>query len=394
MAKLNKLPSLERHNQTEEEHKISETVRTRHIHVWSAGGDGTVMSVFEMLVSHKINLDSVFFSCIPFGTGNDFSQVLGWGRTIPHKDILGKRLTHLEELITERLQNSEAARLDIWQIEMSAFEDGYVRLAGPERKDGHDVLEIDSQDRAKKPSITKKMSNYMSIGVQGYVGSGFEKHRAGNRLANMLVYTIESAKWVFWRRFPSVTGFIDRIVHQGQTVLSCSDETQKETSVPTMTQNSIDVVIQNIPHIWGREVDLWGETKHGLEVIKNRSGPTDPEQWTQQLANDGKLEIMAIENMRSYIKELANLRNHVFRVGQFSGPFEIEFCEKTNKKHSWFDNSYKKKNVICIMCDGEFYIIKNPKALKFKQYAQIWTLGRNDDKKMGRLVQDEQAVSS
>jgi hypothetical protein len=43
--------------------KIGKTARRRQIHVWSAGGDGTVMSVFEDLVAHKVNLDIVYFSC-------------------------------------------------------------------------------------------------------------------------------------------------------------------------------------------------------------------------------------------------------------------------------------------------------------------------------------------
>jgi hypothetical protein len=42
---------------------LSDAVQSRQIHVWSAGGDGTVMSVFELLVAHKINLDLVYFSC-------------------------------------------------------------------------------------------------------------------------------------------------------------------------------------------------------------------------------------------------------------------------------------------------------------------------------------------
>jgi hypothetical protein len=46
-----------------ENSKIGTTARRRQIHVWSAGGDGTVMSVFEELVSHKVNLDIVYFSC-------------------------------------------------------------------------------------------------------------------------------------------------------------------------------------------------------------------------------------------------------------------------------------------------------------------------------------------
>lgn len=42
---------------------LSASVKTRHIHVWSAGGDGTVMSVVNMLEEYGIDLDLVFFSC-------------------------------------------------------------------------------------------------------------------------------------------------------------------------------------------------------------------------------------------------------------------------------------------------------------------------------------------
>lgn len=66
MAKNGQLPSLEDEALTQHDtnvRKISKTVRTRHIHVWSAGGDGTVMSAFELLVHHRIDLDYMFFSC-------------------------------------------------------------------------------------------------------------------------------------------------------------------------------------------------------------------------------------------------------------------------------------------------------------------------------------------
>lgn len=76
-TKLNfgQLPPLEPQNASEndstsssssEKGILSDAVQTRQIHVWSAGGDGTVMSVFELLVAHKINLDLVFFSCKPY----------------------------------------------------------------------------------------------------------------------------------------------------------------------------------------------------------------------------------------------------------------------------------------------------------------------------------------
>ncbi|KAG2203942.1 hypothetical protein INT47_007525 [Mucor saturninus] len=398
---------------------LSEAVQTRQIHVWSAGGDGTVMSVFELLVAHKINLDLVFFSCIPFGTGNDFSQVLGWGRTLPDKNILGQKLQNLEDLISDRLEKSEAARLDIWQIKMTSHPEGFVRQAGPkERKDGHDVAEVKEPKDKDQTTLIRKMSNYMSIGVQGFVGSGFEAHRAGNRLANMFVYAHESSKWVFWRRFPDLTRFIKNLTQDGKILLDCPTPDEKNrnkrastcsaTGAPEMRNDPIDFVIQNIPHIWGREVDLWGEATSGLESVANRSGNTDPENWVPQRANDGKLEVMTIENMTSYLKKLANIRDHVSRIGQFDSPFEINFrepaehqreLEKAQSASAWEKakafmkdrtrHKYEKDNVICIMCDGEFYEIKDPKTIGFVRFAQIWTLGRNDEQNQGRLVADE-----
>ncbi|KAI9025334.1 ATP-NAD kinase-like domain-containing protein [Phycomyces nitens] len=388
--------------------RLGKTVRTRHIHVWSAGGDGTVMSVFEMLVAHKVDLDYVYFSCIPFGTGNDFSQVLGWGRTITHSNILGRRLSNLEELVSERLEKAEAARLDIWEIDMTAHPTGFVRVAGPNRNDGHDVQEVKGPQRKGPQRLVRKMCNYMSIGVQGYVGSGFEKHRSGSRLANMLVYTHESAKWVFWRHFPLVTRFIDRMTSNGEVTLVCPEPGKKpmldsdltgegftDNLLPEMTLHPIDFVIQNIPHIWGREIDLWGDAMCGLESVKHRNGPTDPDKWSQQLANDGKMEVMVIESMYSYVKKLANIRKHVSRIGQFENPFTIHFRPPNTIRESWWKrlhlNQYEKENMVCIMCDGEFYVIKDPKEITFRRCAQIWTLGRSDSKQTGRLVLDELA---
>lgn len=417
-ASLGKLPPVIPPNPEESNPavgRISDAAQSRQIHVWSAGGDGTVMSVFELLVSNKIDLDLIFFSCIPFGTGNDFSQVLGWGRTLPEKDIVGNKLSHLEDIISERLENSESARLDIWQVTMSSYPSGYARESGDnDRQDGHDIIEV-TEPKEPNQKLVRKMSNYMSIGVQGYVGSGFEAHRAGNRLANMFVYAQESSKWVFWRRFPDLNQFIKNITQNGQVVLECptpaerKQNTEKASDIPQMTNNPIDFVIQNIPHIWGREVDLWGEAESGLESVSNRSGPTDPEQWVPQRANDGKVEIMTIENMVSYFKKLANFRQHVSRLGQLNTPFDINFrppevhqkeVKKIKSSSNWEKakallkdkrrHKYEKSNTICIMCDGEFYEIKDPKSISFDCFAQIWTLGHKQDNiNMGRLVRDE-----
>ncbi|KAI8141184.1 ATP-NAD kinase-like domain-containing protein [Fennellomyces sp. T-0311] len=368
--------------------RMSKTIQTRHIHVWSAGGDGTVMSVFDMLVENNIDLDLVFLSCIPFGTGNDFSQVMGWGRT-EGGNVIGSNLENLEKTISDRFEHADAARLDIWQVEMTSYDNGQVRLASEPKK-------------TKRTSYKVNMCNYMSIGVQGYVGRGFEKHRTTKRCLNIAVYTIESSKWVFCRKFPPISHFVDELRQDGEMVLEVPMGTSPDhnDTGPVLASGAIDLVIQNIPHIWGSECDIWGEATEGLEAVRNRSGPTDPDQWTPQLALDGKLEVFVLENMTSYIKKLANIRKHVARIGQFGGLFEIHFREPARRSESrqtgcfsmcssW-NNHYTRNNILGVMCDGEFYSIRCPQMIRFRRIAQVTTLGRNDAEKQGRLVQDEQ----
>lgn len=146
-------------------------------------------------------------------------------------------------------------------------------------------------------------------------------------------------------------------------------------------------------------MDLWGEARSGLESVRHRQGPSDPANWQPQRANDGRMEIMVIQNLISYFKKLANIRNHVSRLGQFETPFEIRFRDPKQQQQQqqssswwrsmWKRNRYERENVICIMCDGEFYVLKDPKSLIFSRHAQIWTLGRNDQQGVGRLVLDE-----
>jgi hypothetical protein len=153
-------------------------------------------------------------------------------------------LNHLVDLSLERLQG-EAARLDIWEMEISTHDTGYARKAGKKHRGDNSKI------------ITRKMCNYMSIGVQGYVGSGFENQRTGTREFNMLVYAYESAKWMR-RGFPPVTKMIQGITQGGQKVLRCMNPSKKaaaenenfDKEVPVMTKHPIDFVIQNIPHIW------------------------------------------------------------------------------------------------------------------------------------------------
>jgi diacylglycerol kinase family enzyme len=46
-----------------------------------ACGDGTILSLLdEACLKERIDLNSIQVCALPFGTGNDFSQIFGWGQ--------------------------------------------------------------------------------------------------------------------------------------------------------------------------------------------------------------------------------------------------------------------------------------------------------------------------
>ena len=57
-----------------------------------AGGDGSLMRIALDMGRANIDVNKVVFTVLPFGTGNDLSQQLGWGGTAraltPRSDAL------------------------------------------------------------------------------------------------------------------------------------------------------------------------------------------------------------------------------------------------------------------------------------------------------------------
>ncbi|KAJ3044115.1 hypothetical protein HDV00_003219 [Rhizophlyctis rosea] len=329
------------------------------VHVWSAGGDGTLMGVVEGMISTGIDVNDprILFSVVPFGTGNDLSQVLGWGRFVSGKDVAGHHLDGLNSMVTDRLEG-HPARLDVWEVVIETHENGWIREAGKDTK-------IDS--------LKRKMSNYSSIGIQGRVGAGFEANRRGSRVLNAMEYTRQS---------------LDIVVH-GVTRVNRSiksidvQQENGEREVFEMNRRRdlrvrkapVELVIQNIPGMWGRQVDLWGTAKMSPSILKKETGPTDINNWTPNTAYDGKLEVFGISSLRSYLaKQLPWGRHSLQRVGQFPTGTEIVFKEGEH---------------IHAMVDGEFYEITSPKVMRFTRVMQIRLVGPKLSDRESRLVRDE-----
>lgn len=62
------------------------------------GGDGTVMWVVEEMIKYNVDVENCPIGIVAFGTGNDFSRVLGWGASAPGK-VIGESLQGLKSLI-------------------------------------------------------------------------------------------------------------------------------------------------------------------------------------------------------------------------------------------------------------------------------------------------------
>ncbi|KAJ1966703.1 hypothetical protein IWQ62_002299, partial [Dispira parvispora] len=361
-------------------------VRPIEVHIWSAGGDGTVMSVYDWLVSQSINIRELSFSCIPFGTGNDFSRALGWGRSVKN-NFVDSQLTNLCHLTQARLAGNTAC-LDIWEVKISTYDGGHVRY-------------IQRGDHTPKLStFTKRFCSIFSMGVQGFVGSGFEPHRSTSRARNIMEYTRQSLKWVLFRKFPLITEILESVERDGRTLLKTekprafssarpaplsdqektSTDSLDENKVPTLNLHPIDLVIQNIPHIWGRDYDIWGTAGTMDNAVENRTGETDPEQWTHQTAGDGKLEMFCIENVPDYIRKQLPVQSKLARIGQFGHDFVLNFRHPDTYPSTTLHPSQPSPRGVplnprrrvtppgatCLMIDGEFYELLYPKTIEFR----------------------------
>jgi diacylglycerol kinase (ATP) len=72
------------------------------------------MWVVTEMADYQIDHSKIPLAIIPLGTGNDFSQNLGWGKEVP--DLLANNFDKLKKRITYWL-SAEQEKLDIWMVE-------------------------------------------------------------------------------------------------------------------------------------------------------------------------------------------------------------------------------------------------------------------------------------
>lgn len=119
----------------------------------ACGGDGTVNWVVSLL-NHRFGMEASGFrppmAVIPFGTGNDMSRSLGWGRGMTNNKIV-----RIRERLDRIRRSTDIEESDVWQIE---------------------VKRSDTDE-----TVTHRMLNYFSVGVDARCAYDFEKCRTDCR---------------------------------------------------------------------------------------------------------------------------------------------------------------------------------------------------------------------
>lgn len=84
-----------------------------------AGGDGSLITHLMNAKEAGIELKSLVCVALPYGTGNDFSRVTGWGGTPDDKYY-----KTLKSLMTEICLHSKVIDFNVWDIEISFYQGG------------------------------------------------------------------------------------------------------------------------------------------------------------------------------------------------------------------------------------------------------------------------------
>ncbi|KAJ2487778.1 hypothetical protein EV174_000311 [Coemansia sp. RSA 2320] len=364
------------------------------LHVWSAGGDGTVSATIQAMMDHGIDVGRVYFSSIPFGTGNDFADALGWGRSVAG-DALGDGMSSLSQLVTERL-DGYTCKLDIYEVTFTTYDGGHVRHV--EKGSGG----------AEEQRHTRLMIDYLSLGVQGFVGASFEKHRPGRRGLNILMYTVAAAHWVLARAFPPITDSLESVATvpdamAADTALTDADRARwletvpdaqrkhvlvaREThdaSVPVIRGRPIELDVQNVARFWGRDIDVWGRARE--------AAGGDSRQWEPQYAGDGTVELFTVQSMADYTLNQLPARDtyRVARQAQLPAPVALHFCppaEYPARRRRFFPwRRPPPPGLLFAMCDGEFVELLHPRDVIISRKVTLKAVGRSPA--TSRIVRD------
>lgn len=297
------------------------------IRVIVAGGDGSLIWVIELLNSQNINISSLLFGILPFGSGNDLSANLGWGRDPP---------SNLWDPFMLKWMEAVPHHLDLWNIKVQVHHAGGI---GKVNKTQNSVEKIIIQEnKSKKLVLTRLMSNYFSIGLDARIGLGFDKHRTTSKCCNRFFYFWEGLKkmccCVKTARIPEL---VKKVVCAESVLVDNNSALARDTSV---------LLALNIRTYGGGENYVWDKARAAVQ-----------RKWEKQSPSDGKLETLTfVGKMSLGLEQIKCTQGQGRKLEQSAGPYIIQFNETDKKCY--------------FQIDGEYYYLEKPKKITIKLWDQ------------------------
>ena len=371
------------------------------IKILIAGGDGTVLGIVEELNKEEIPLMRCIFGAMPFGTGNDLSNALGFGNECKVGDI-----NDFQRVLYTYLIGTES-KIDIWELNLIL--DQTTGAMFDVIKNGEKLKE--DENKNKVINFTKTFVNYFSVGFDARVGFQFEQRRTSNRCCNKVVYAMEGAKRIFcckknYGLSQLLDGFLEaspskinndtdntnsdkdnmNIITEekqgdsdieevpNEPLISVEDIITSEKKIIFKTKSSgqkdillkgnpVTLICQNIDFYMGGTRNIWGKTSHiGIqqeELTKDEYREYKRQvidNWKNQAFDDKKIEFFTFEHgIEIGLEKVA--RGLAKRVYQGTGPVVLEFKKEPN------ETERIALTKVYVNCDGEFYHLQNPKEI-------------------------------
>lgn len=356
------------------------------VRVIVGGGDGSIMWAVQEMIAAHVNFEKLVIGTIPFGTGNDFSRVTGWGPTEP-KVLLGTHLNNFKSLISQWV-DAKTIPFDIWEITIETHENGGLKQIhrAPGKKFEKKFMSFANKETGKEETIhsfRKLMCNYFSFGIDSRIGYGFDKGRTKSRLGNKFVYCWEGFKKNF-SKTPRVNDVVENIqvvkmtesgeeiplkqtkemdqqfefddhdflMYPGIHIEKAKEDAQTHKNVSVIKGNPSVFLCLNIPSYMGGASDPWRTSKGKMGAHTHDKSPIND--FAEQSIGDGKIEILAFGGPLSMAAERM-IPGQGRRLGQAKGPFVVNFKkgdEKGKPIHTY------------MQIDGEFYDVVAPKRVR------------------------------
>ena len=322
-----------------------------------AGGDGTVVWAMQEALEHNVDMEKVAFAAIPYGTGNDFGRVFGWGASSP-QNLFNDEMSAFKNLVQNWL-NAEVIDFDLWEVQLEVGRHGRIR----KWKNQSTSIIRNKQGKPVKTMI-KTMSNYFSIGVESAIGVQFDRQRTGSRTINKGIYMIEGIKHMF-KSISRVTDAVSELTSGDRLVFTTED---KDENLPSLSGDPVSLIFLNINSFAGG-CDMWADAS--TDGLDNHQ----PLSFSEPSPADGKLEVMTYQSLAGFGWE--QLR----RLYRFVPSYGKRVAQVDQDIHITF----KKDVSVYAQVDGEFYNIDGPKRVTIRKKGRTNVLRKvveEDDEDM------------